>query len=329
MIDGFGRRINYLRLSITDRCNLRCIYCSMCRDFTFVPHSQILTYEECTRLISLSPELGLEKIRLTGGEPFIRRGFLEFVVSLLEKFPFLDIRITTNGTLVKKSDIMLLKDAGIRSINVSLDTFDRNRFQWITGKDLLGKVLETIDCLLEIGVRTKINVVSLKGINDKELHKFVHFAFTHPLDVRFIEFMDLSGKSRWHKHLFLSAQEILEQIGKEVVLLPVKEDSPTRGPARMYKIKGGEGRIGIISPLSNHFCSTCNRVRITPDGRVKTCLFSPLSYRIKPILRNKKFSQRHLIKVLKRLIEKKKPSGYKDVASSLQRGEMGMYSIGG
>ncbi len=329
MIDGFGRKINYLRLSVTDRCNLRCIYCSMCRDFQFVPHNEILTYEECLRLISISRELGLEKIRLTGGEPFIRRGFLDFVASLLEKFPHLDIRITTNGTLLEKGDVIVLKEAGVKSINVSLDTFDRDRFKWITGKDLLKRVLETIEYLVDIGIRTKINVVCLKGVNDGEIEDFVDFANIHPIDVRFIEFMDISGKSRWHRQFFIDADEIMARIRKRATLISVNNTSPTRGPARMYEIEGGAGRIGIISPLSNHFCSTCNRVRITADGKVKTCLFSPFSYRIKPILRNRRFSDKHLINVLKRLIEKKKPSGYGEISSLVKGEERGMYCIGG
>ncbi len=328
MIDGFGRRINYLRLSVTDRCNLRCIYCSMCMDFHFLPHNEILTYEECSRIISLAGDLGLEKIRLTGGEPFVRKGFVDFVVSVLRKYPSLDIRITTNGTLITRGDIRRLKDAGIGSINVSLDTFDPDRFRWIAGVDMLNRVLSSLDMLLEEGIRTKVNVVSLKGINDGEIEKFVQFASSRTVDVRFIEFMDISGKSRWHRQFFISAREILRRIEDYCEIRPVCSLNQTSGPARMYEIVGGRGRIGVISPLSNHFCGTCNRVRITAEGRVKTCLFSPVSYRIKPLLRNPRFSDSHLCLVLKTLIQRKKPVGHEIFSPEMRRGE-GMYSIGG
>ncbi len=327
IVDPYGRRINYLRLSITDRCNLRCIYCSQGRNFRFLPHKEILTYEELIRLIHIGMKLGVEKVRLTGGEPFVRKGFLSFLAEIMRLFPKIDLRITTNGTLLTKDVILQLKSIGIKVINVSLDTFNREKFRRITGMDLFANVVSAISELIKNNIKTKINVVALRSINHMEVREFVRFAFENPVDVRFIEFMDLSQGGKWQEQYFFSADEIFEIIAREFSLTRELGSKDTRGPARMYKILGGRGRIGIISPLSNHFCGSCNRFRITADGRLRTCLFSEKDYRLKPILRNDKFSQETLYKIMNGAA-KKKPLGY-EIISRFKGNGRGMYAIGG
>ncbi len=325
--DNFGRYVNYLRISITDRCNFRCIYCGQGRDFKFLPCSEILTYEEILRLISIGQRLGVEKVRLTGGEPFIRKGFLDFLGKVMDKFPDIDLRITTNGSLLKKHDIVKLKQIGIKAINVSLDSFDEKKFRYITKNGNLYSVLDTIYSLIQEDIRTKINVVVLKDINDDEVIRFANFAVNNPVDVRFIEFMDLTRDNKWNQKFFVSAKDILSQIYKEFELIPEILEKKTKGPARRYKIKGGKGRIGIISPLSDHCCNRCNRFRITADGSLKTCLFAKKSYLLKGLLRNKKISDDIIVKVMLKAGERK-PIG-RELYLKDKCEYLGMYKVGG
>lgn len=325
--DKLGRRVNYLRISVTDRCNLRCIYCGQGKDFKFLPHREILTYEEILRLISIGEKLGVEKVRLTGGEPFIRKGFLDFLSNVMQKFPNIDLRITTNGTLLSKDVISRLKNIGIRAINVSLDSFSEKIFRYITKSGNVYSVLDAINCLIQENIKTKLNVVALKNINYKEIIRFARFAYNNPVDVRFIEFMDLTKDNKWNHIFFISGEEIVEQINKEFELIPEILEKDTKGPARMYKIKGGRGRIGIISPMSNHFCNSCNRFRITADGKLKTCLFSKKSYSLKGLLRNDKVSDELILKAIFKAGERK-PIGREILVND--KGEyLGMYKIGG
>jgi len=322
-----ARRVNYLRVSVTDRCNLRCIYCSPVRNFKFFPHKEILTFEEIVRLVRIGLMLGIEKVRLTGGEPFVRRDFLKLLELLLNTFPGLDLRITTNGTLLTKDTILRLKKIGIKAINVSLDTFDRKKFFKITGKDLHHRVINAIYDLIDSEIMTKINVVALRDINQDEVLKFAKFAYENPVHVRFIEFMDLSMSKHQMDIYFYSADDILSTIKKEYALIRYEPKESAKGPARMYKIQGGLGKIGIISPISNHFCHTCNRFRITANGRLKTCLFAEKAYDLKPILRNPKLGDRFLYRIMKNAMARK-PIGSK-LISKQGNGIQGMYVVGG
>jgi cyclic pyranopterin phosphate synthase len=308
LVDKYGRKINYLRLSVTDRCNLRCFYCNTCNAYEYIPHQDILTYEECFSLIQLSDALGVSKVRLTGGEPFVRKDCVRFIAHVLEKFPELDLRVTTNGTLLKDK-IPYLKKVGLHYLNISLDTLERQKFLWITGRDYYSEVRQAIDDCLNHDIRVKINVVAMKGINDQEILDFVQLAAENPLDVRFIEFMPIGCESQWDTSYYWSADEMLDiiQEKKELIPLPIKEKNS--GPARMYSIPHGHGKIGLISPLSHHFCATCNRFRITPDGRLRTCLFSDREYRLRPLLRSSKLGIENVFKVMK-LANDRKPMGY-------------------
>jgi cyclic pyranopterin phosphate synthase len=292
-----GRRISYLRLSVTDRCNLRCIYCRSGKALEMMSHAQILTYEESLELIAAAVELGISKVRLTGGEPFIRRNFMQFLEQVLARHPQLNLRLTTNATLLN-GKIPALKDLGVRALNISLDTLQREKFQRITGRDFYFQVRRAIDHCLENQLRVKINVVALKGVNDDELAAFLDLATRLPLDVRFIEFMPVGRKTVWSPDRLWTAGEIVAQAQEIVELQLVQEQGKFDGPVKMFTIVRGQGRLGVISPMSAHFCGECNRLRITSDGRLRTCLFSDYEYRLRSILRSPKLGREHLRRII-------------------------------
>ncbi len=329
LIDSHGRKVSYLRLSITDRCNLRCLYCRPQSEWKFLPHEQILTFEEMFELVDVAQVAGVEKVRLTGGEPFARKGFIPFLARLHAKYPSLDLRITTNGTMLA-GRVDELREAGVSCLNISLDTLVREKFQEITGVDGYGLVRAGIDACLDAGMRVKVNVVALKGINDDELPDFVDFARTHGVDVRFIEFMPIGYQSRWSRDNYWPAKDIIAAVEALVPLDEVREASRNSGPAKMYRIAGGPGRIGVISAVSNHFCESCNRFRVTSDGKLRTCLFSDKEYDVRSILRNPRHTTKELLELFDRAnIEK--PMGYRllEERQTNQVCDRAMTAIGG
>ncbi|MEG2140147.1 MAG: GTP 3',8-cyclase MoaA [Bilophila sp.] len=295
-MDRYGRAVRYIRLSVTDRCNLRCTYCRSGME-TFIPHESILRYEEMEQLVALAVEQGVRKVRLTGGEPFARKGFVSFLERLRRAHPDLDICITTNGTLLSPH-ILALKELGLGAINLSLDTFNRKTFERITGRDLLFRVLESVELLLAAKIPFKINTVAMRGVNDTELPAFLDFAMSNAVDVRFIEFMPMGEGTRWTEGLFWSASALLEAAQKLVRVTPVDTPAHNSGPARLYdlaplvsapscaSLSEHKGRLGLISPLSSHFCATCNRLRFTSEGALRTCLFDDREYRLRAALRH-------------------------------------------
>jgi len=330
LVDGHGRTISYLRLSVTDRCNLRCFYCNTCTDYTFIPHDQILRYEECLQIIGLATRLGLSKVRLTGGEPLVRKDCVPFVERVLDQYPEVDLRMTTNGTLLAP-EVKRLHKAGLERVNISLDSLDRAKFARITGRDLLPKVRKGVEACLQEGVKVKINVVALKGVNDHELSDFLRLALDHSLDIRFIEFMPVGHCTSWSSTYFWSAEDILRAAQEITPLVPLDQDTENSGPARMYALPEGKGRVGVISPMSDHFCSRCNRFRITPDGRLRTCLFSDREYTLRPLLRSPKLGPEAVLRVL-RAAGRKKPIGSKLLEEYVGQGTLcqrDMNAIGG
>jgi cyclic pyranopterin phosphate synthase len=307
--DEYGRQVSYLRLSVTDRCNLRCMYCWTCDGLSFIPHESILKYEEMLQLVDAAVGMGVEKVRLTGGEPFVRKDFLFLVESLVRRHPSLDVRITTNATLLA-GKVAALRDLGVRYVNISLDTFERERFRRVAGRDMLRHVRRALDEVLEHGIGLKLNAVALRGFNDDELPVFLSFARRNAVDVRFIEFMPMGGCTRWSQENFWPASDILETARRHADLTPVEGRSRRSGPARLYSIEGGKGRFGLITPLSDHFCKSCNRLRITPDGRLRTCLFSDKEYRLRPLIRHPRLGMSAVMKVM-RLAAQRKPLGYR------------------
>jgi cyclic pyranopterin phosphate synthase len=301
--DSHGRAVSYLRLSVTDRCNLRCSYCWNCANMRFLPHGEILSYEEMLVLIGAARELGISKLRLTGGEPFVRKGFLNFLAAVRDIHPDMDLRLTTNATLL--TDVpRRLADLGVRRINISLDTLDPATFGRITGRDFFSRVRTAVDECLEAGLKVKINAVAMRGVNDGELPGFLDLAIRLPLDVRFIEHMPMGDGVPWDVRACWSAEDILAEAARLARLVPVESQSGESGPARMFRIEGGKGRLGVISPLTNHFCGTCNRLRITADGRLRTCLFSDREFRLKPLVRSR-VSVGRLAHVLRRALRVK------------------------
>lgn len=268
LTDQFGRTHNYLRISLTDNCNLRCFYCMPEENYDFTPHKELMQADEIDTIAKLFVQQGVNKIRLTGGEPFVRKDASK-IIHNLGKLP-VQLTCTTNG--IRIDDLLPeIIQSNFHSINISLDTLQKDRFQKITRRDYFDRVMRNINLLLENTIKTKINVVLMKGINDDEICDFIAFTKTQPLEVRFIEFMPFSG-NRWSSNQVMTQKEILEIIGTKYDFrsLPMGINDT----AKNFSIRGHQGSFSIISTMSEPFCSGCNRIRLTADGKLKNCLFS-------------------------------------------------------
>jgi cyclic pyranopterin phosphate synthase len=283
LIDTFGRTHNNLRISVTDRCNLRCTYC-MAEDVTFMERSQLLSFEEITRFVQIAVPLGIDKVRLTGGEPLMRRD-LSRLVRMLCAIPGLrDVGITTNGILLA-DHAQELYEAGLRRINISLDTLNPERFRELTRREGLEKVLGGILAAKRAGFEPiKINAVSIRGITEHEVIPLGRFAREHGLEMRFIEYMPI-GADKWERDKVYFAHEILEQLEQQIAPLVPVDDYDPRAPAMEFRYTDGGGRIGIIASISRPFCLSCNRLRLTSDGKLRNCLFAIDEADVKTLLR--------------------------------------------
>jgi len=283
LIDRFGRHINYVRISITDRCDFRCIYC-MSEDMVFLPRAQILTLEEILTIATAFVELGVEKIRITGGEPLVRKGAVDLLQEIGKLRDLRELVLTTNGSQLEKT-ASLLKSAGIKRINISLDSLDADRFRKMTRIGDLDQVLRGIDAALDAGFkRLKINAVVLKNRNHDEVSELVAYAIAKSIDISFIEEMPLGmvdGHDRAEE--YYSSDDIKRDLDQRFTLLPTPET--TGGPSRYYRVSGTNTRVGFISPHSHNFCGTCNRVRVTAEGRLLLCLGNEHSIDLKRVLR--------------------------------------------
>lgn len=285
LIDSFGRQIIKLRISVTDRCNFRCVYCMPEEGMTFLPRAEVLSFEEIVRLADIFVELGIQKIRLTGGEPLVRRD-VTHLVSLLSQIPGLsDLSMTTNG--IRLTELAQpLREAGLDRLNVSLDTLDPAKFIQLTRRDMLRKVLDGLDAALDAGFSPiRLNAVAMRGYTDNELIAFAEFARRKPFHIRFIEFMPLDADEQWKNDVYLPGKEIIDQISAVYPLERVPSKS-TAEPATRYRFKDGIGEIGIIPTVSEPFCDSCNRVRIIADGHLRTCLFATEETDLKTPLRS-------------------------------------------
>ncbi|AFM24252.1 GTP 3',8-cyclase MoaA [Desulfomonile tiedjei] len=286
LMDAYGRTIQYLRVSITDLCNLRCIYCRPPEGVPLVTHEEILRYEEILAIVGIFRDLGIKKIRVTGGEPLVRRGVREFIARLAAMKGIEDVGLTTNGVLLA-SMAKDLRAAGLKRVNVSLDSMDRENFRRITGSDKLELVLKGIREALAVGFSpVKINVVLLQGINETDVAEFARLTIHEPVYVRFIERMPFGSESLPSSPDSFSAHRVLEMIRKEVGELKIMDREPLDGPATMYTLKGAAGRIGIIDPVTGHFCGTCNRMRLTARGTLRPCLLGSAEIDVKTPLRH-------------------------------------------
>src|SRR5438132_1457928 len=283
LIDSFGRVHNNLRISVTDRCKLRCTYC-MPEEVVFLDRAELLSFEEMARFVRAAVPLGIDKIRLTGGEPLMRRE-LPRLVQLLAAIPGVrDLGLTTNGILLA-DQARALFDAGLRRINISLDTLDPERFRQLTRREGLDRVLEGIFAAKRAGFEpVKVNAVSIRGFTEHDAVPLARFAREHGLEMRFIEYMPI-GADQWERSKVYFAHEILEQLEREVAPLVPAEDYDPRAPAMDFVYTDGGGRVGIIASISRPFCRSCNRVRLTADGKLRNCLFALDEVDVKQLLR--------------------------------------------
>ena len=300
LIDGQGRVVDYLRLSITDRCNLKCMYCRPPYKIEFLDRSEICSYRELLFVARMASEIGIKKIRLTGGELFLRKEVIEFIDSLNRIENLDEVVLTTNGTMLAPY-LGRLKEIGIRRINISLDALSEDLYFQITGSRQYSEVLNSIQKARQYGFKVKINTVVLNGINDTQLIKFIEFFLRDSVEVRFIEFMPICGR-KWGREYFFPYKKIKDLISKSFMLTPV----PSSGVAREFYLagkNGPEGKIGIIAPVSLSFCSSCTRIRISSNGELRPCLFSRTRFKLLPILRGN-ISDEEKMELIRRTIRK-------------------------
>ena len=286
MIDGYNRDINYLRISITDRCNLRCGYCMPKEGLSVLGHEDILKYEEILRIVKIAVKMGVAKVRITGGEPLVRRGAVDFITRLSALSGLTDISLTTNGVLLESFAASLFQ-AGIKRINISLDSLNAERYSLITRGGELETVLRGINAAHQVGFHPiKINTVVINGVNDDEILDFTRLSAEKPFQIRFIELMPMGRAGDQYESKYLANDIIRERIGKVFSLEPLSgKGNNTDGPARIYRISGAPGTIGFISPISNHFCHACNRLRLTADGHLRACLLLDMEISLREALR--------------------------------------------
>ena len=284
LVDNHGRTINYVRLAVTDRCNLRCFYCMPAEGIEYMPRAELLTFEEMLRLVRVLASLGVDKVRITGGEPFVRRDLMDLLRGIAATDGITTVNLTTNGTLTAPH-VAELKRIGIKSVNLSLDSLDPKRFFEVTRRDEFDKVWATLEALLKHDIDVKINSVVIAEKNDSDIVPMVELTRNLPVSVRFIEEMPFNGaglrddgKPTWHW------QRILERISTHFPDIEKLVDAPN-STSYNYKIKGHRGTVGIIAAYSRTFCGTCNRLRITPQGGLKTCLYDSGVFNIRDLMR--------------------------------------------
>ena len=286
LLDSYGRLHDNLRVSVTDRCNIRCFYCMPEHDVEFVKRGEILDFEEIERFVRIAVALGIVKLRVTGGEPLVRRGLPELIRRLTAIPGIRDLALTTNGVLLPDLAEPLY-EAGLRRINVHLDTLDRERFIRITRRDELGKVLAGLDLSKRLGYsRIKLNAVAVKDLVEPDIVPLARYARDNGFEVRYIEFMPLDAQNLWDRGKVLLADEIIETLAREIAPLAPVPDPDPRAPASEYAFADGIGRVGFIASVSRPFCLNCNRIRLTADGKLRYCLFAIQEDDVKSLMRS-------------------------------------------
>ena len=319
MRDQYGRNINYLRISVTDRCNLRCVYCMPEQGIESKKHEDILRFEDTLKIVKIASKLGIKKIRYTGGEPLVMKD-IDKLIYETSKLPGIeDIAITTNGILLSEM-AEDLKKAGLKRVNISLDTLDKDKFKRITRVGDLSKVLNSIDKCLTLGMKpVKINTVMMKGFNDTEFTNLINLSRERPIEIRFIELMPIGEGVKLYKKSKISCSEMID-LHPELIPLEAEKSST----AQLYKIEGAKGKVGFISPVSCKFCSDCNKIRLTSTGTIKPCLHSKDEISLKEYLNDEVM----LTNALKSAIFNK-PLEHYLVEESYSRSKKMMYQIGG
>jgi len=324
MIDTYGRRINYLRLSVTDRCNLRCRYCMPAEGVAKLGHDAVLSYEELFRVARACVANGIEKIRVTGGEPLVRKGLVDFLARLSSLPGLKELVLTTNGILLEELALPL-RQAGVARLNISLDSLEPENFARITRGGDLTRVLAGIEAAERAGFPpVKINMVVMRGVNDHELLRFAQLSVDQPYTVRFIEYMPTLEDKDWHAQ-GVPGSEILQRIAQHYPMLPLVS-AEMAGPARNFKIEGAAGAIGIITPISGHFCDSCNRIRVSASGLLRGCLFSDKALDLKALLA---YGDSGMLRYQLRGVVHAKPGRHNLGEAGVEQARLAMSRIGG
>ena len=325
--DSFGRVHTNLRISVTDRCNIRCFYCMPDENIQFLPQRQVLTFEEIARFASVCAGLGVSKLRLTGGEPLVRKE-LHCLIEMLSAIDGIeDIALTTNGILLA-DQARQLKVAGLQRLNISLDTLSPETFQRISRRKGLDKVLQGIEAAIDLGFdRIRLNAIAMTGLTEGEIIPLVRFAMQRNLEIRFIEFMPLDAEQNWQAERVLTGDKIREIITREFGALTAVPGLDASQPAVDFEFADGAGRVGFINPVSEPFCQSCNRLRITAEGKIRNCLFSVEEFDAMPMLRGDA-SDSEIEHLVRRCVAAKK-AAHGIESAEFQRPSKAMYQIGG
>ena len=321
LVDGYGRTIDYLRISLTQKCNFRCLYCMPKVPFDYTPDEKLLSFDELFLFVKLAIDEGIKKIRLTGGEPLLRENLHEFIKMIKDYAPHIDLALTTNGFLLKNSAFDL-KNAGLERINISLDTLNPQKVKKLAQREVLDEVLAGIEAALQCGLKVKLNCVALKGFNDDELPGLLEFAKNKGAQIRFIEFME--NHHAYGQLKGLNSGEILEILGKEYSIQEVTK-SP-HSPSKLFKLDDGY-MFGIIDPHSNEFCESCNRIRLSAEGLLIPCLYYDEALSIKKAMKNGDIQE--ALKVLKEVLRNKPEKNKWDKGTQNEISARAFYQTGG
>ena len=326
LIDGMGRTIVNLRISVTDRCNFRCTYCMPADNVEFMDRSNLLSFEEIQRVAQIVSRMGINRLRLTGGEPLMRKNLPSLIKMLNEVDGIDDIAMTTNAYFLK-DQAQSLKDAGLKRLNVSLDALDPDKFRDVNRRDCLQSVLDGLDAARKVGFKSiKINAVAVRNFSETEIMSLIEMGRSDGFEIRFIEFMPLDSDKVWERDKVLFGHEIVDMIKENYELVPI-DNSLEIGPASEYNFADGKGKIGIITAVSNPFCDHCNRIRMTADGKLRTCLFSTEETNLKELIRSGA-TDKTIIETIKQAVLVKEP-GHKINLDDFERPTRAMHAIGG
>ena len=326
LIDGMGRTIVNLRISVTDRCNFRCTYCMPADNVEFMDRSNLLSFEEIQRVAQIVSRMGINRLRLTGGEPLMRKNLPVLIKMLNEVEGIDDIAMTTNAYFLK-NQAQGLKYAGLKRLNVSLDALDPEKFRDVNRRDCLQSVLDGLDTARKVGFQSiKINAVAVRNFSESEIMSLIEMGRSDGFEIRFIEFMPLDSDKVWERDKVLFGHEIIDIIKQNYELIPI-DNSLEIGPASEYNFADGKGKIGIITAVSNPFCDHCNRIRMTADGKLRTCLFSTNETNLKELIRSGATDET-IIETIKQAVLVKEP-GHKINLDDFERPTRAMHAIGG
>ena len=326
LIDGMGRKIVNLRISVTDRCNFRCTYCMPADNVEFMDRSHLLSFEEIQRIAQIVSRMGINRLRLTGGEPLMRKNLHVLIKMLNEVDGIDDIAMTTNAYFLK-DQAKDLKDAGLKRLNVSLDALDPDKFRDVNRRDCLQSVLDGLDTARKVGFKSiKINAVAVRNFSETEIMSLIEMGRSDGFEIRFIEFMPLDSDKVWERDKVLFGHEIVDLIKEKYELIPI-DNSLEIGPASEYNFADGKGKIGIITAVSNPFCDHCNRIRMTADGKLRTCLFSTQETNLKELIRSGATDE-NIIETINQAVLIKEP-GHKINLDDFERPTRAMHAIGG